>query len=596
VVLFCWQVLSLEYFRADRKKWAALIVLSALCTVGGIYLQDILVAQLTRFYTRDEQLVRVSQYSISLLSFLYLYRLTRLSSQDRRAWVLLVVFVVFLCLLQWVVYPSKYWPGQYHFALLVPAAIFAISLTVRFLFDLGSRLDLEAWQWKRKYLWAGTLLSLIFLSIPYFNAAREHSRVLNYTTDFTDQREYLVFARNARLLNFNYTGDHNRMPGYPFLQAFFYRQDLSDDEFFEQGKQINILLSVGLLACMFLIFRRYLFIYEAVLLILIVAFSLYIFKAPYFQAEILFYFLIFMSYLLMLQMLLRPGWLLAIATGVVLGLAHLTKSSVVVGLILFAVIYTAKEMMPGLRQILKRHLEPHTVRGIFRRLGLLMLVFVCFLGVIYPYIRAMKQRFGQYFYNVNTTFYIWYDDNFDAIAAEEDNHFAENWPTHLSEDEIPSLRNYLRNHNLAQIAKRVRFGIQSQVDNITSQFSVTNYHLSYLVLLALVILADLKNSLALVQKYPFMILFVLLYFAGYLAAFVWYSPISPERRFTYGLYIPLMFSLFKAIHEICGNQSLGGWINVKEFASASNIVIALSLLINIPLVLTERMFFDRYGS
>jgi len=95
------------------------------------------------------------------------------------------------------------------------------------------------------------------------------------------------------------------------------------------------------------------------------------------------------------------------------------------------------------------------------------------------------------------------DDNFDAIAAEEKYNFAEKWPSQLSADEIPSLRNYLREHSLAQIGERIRFGIQAQVDNIKSQFSVTNYHLSYVVLLALVVLADPKNSLAMVKKLVF---------------------------------------------------------------------------------------------
>ena len=87
-------------------------------------------------------------------------------------------------------------------------------------------------------------------------------------------------------MNFSYTGDHNRMPGYPFLQALFYRAGMSDAEFFDQGKQINILLSISLLAGLLWIFRRYLPRFESVLLILIIAFSLFIFKAPYFQADL----------------------------------------------------------------------------------------------------------------------------------------------------------------------------------------------------------------------------------------------------------------------------------------------------------------------
>jgi hypothetical protein len=526
----------------------------------------------------------------------YIYRLTRLSDQSRRAWILLVVYTAILCSLQWLLFPSKYWRVQYLAGLLAPTLIFAIPFTIRLLMDAWSYLAWDELQIPKRYLKVGVILALLLFSIPYYQAANKHSQVLNYAPIFTDQGEYLVFAKNARLLNFNYTGDHNRMPGYPFLQALLYRPGISDDEFFEQGKQINILMSIALLGCMAWIFRRYLSNFEALLLILMIAFSLYVFKAPYFQAEILFYFLIFVGYLLMQHMLIKPSVRLAIATGVVLGLAHLTKSSVIAGLILFAGVYAAKEMFTGIRQLQHKHLENFTVRGISRRLGLLILVFLCFLVVIFPYIRAMKIRFGSYFYNVNTSIYIWYDDNFEAIAAEAKYHFAEQWPSQLPEDEIPSLRNYLRDHSLPEISERIRFGIQAQIDNILSQFSVTNYHLSYLALLALVILVDLKNSLAMMRKRSFTLLFSLLYFVSYLAAFVWYSPISPERRFTYGLYIPLMFSIFIAIKELREQQPLGGWTSLTEFARASHLVIAMTLIINIPLVLTERMFFDRYGS
>ncbi len=530
------------------------------------------------------------------MSFLYIYRLSRLARGKRQAWVLLAVYVVVLFALQWAGYPSKYWPAQYLVALLAPAAAIAIPLFIRVLFDLSSHLDLARRFSRSRAAWGIVLLGLILLAAPYLIAAQEHARLLNYTTKFTDQQEYLVFARNARLLNFDYTGDHNRMPGYPFLQALFYRDGMSDAEFFEQGKRINTWLSLGLLACTFWIARRYLAKFESVLFILVIAFSLYIFKAPYFQAEISFYFLVFVGYLLMQIMLLRPGWLLAAAAGVVLGLAHLMKASVLVGLILFAVVYAGREMLSGIRQLRKKSLDRRTTGGILMRLGMLLVVFACFLGVIFPYIRAMKLRFGQYFYNVNTTFYVWYDDNFAAIAAEEEHHFAERWPAHLPADELPSPRNYLRDHSTAQIAERIRFGIQSQWDNIVSQFSVTNYHLSYLALLVMVLLADVKNSLAVFRKSPVSILFALLYFAGYLAAFVWYSPISPERRFTYGLYIPLMFSIFTALEALGASCSREGGVDVGEFVGAANLVIALTLLVNIPLVLTERMFFDRYGS
>jgi hypothetical protein len=124
--------------------------------------------------------------------------------------------------------------------------------------------------------------------------------------------------------------------------------------------------------------------------------------------------------------------------------------------------------------------------------------------------------------------------------------------------------------------------------------------LSYLAILGLVFLADLRNSLRLIRRYPYQFAFSVLYFLGYLAAFAWYSPIAPERRFIYGLYIPFMFAVFYALQALASSQRSEGdhrsAIDLPRFLSAAHFVIFLSLLANIWLVLTERMFFDRFGA
>jgi hypothetical protein len=417
---------------------------------------------------------------------------------------------------------------------------------------------------------------------------------LNYSPIFTDQAAYVLFARNARLLNFNYTGDHNRMPGYPFLQGLFYHPGMDDAAFFWQGKMINIALSIFLLGLLWWIFSRYVSWLEASLLTGVIAFSLYIFKAPYFQAEILFYFLFFLLYILLIQMLRNPSVKLAIVTGIIAGLAHLVKASVLPALLLFSGVYLIKEVIAWIR--LSRSAIPQKQQAVseLQRLATGGLVGVCFLAVIFPYIRAMKVQFGSYFYNVNTTFYVWYDDNFQAIAAEKQYHFAEQWPSQLSPDEIPSLRNYMRTHTTEQILGRIGFGLHEQTYNILSPFSVTAFHLSFLAILVLAVLADLRTALKNGRQDPYTVIFATLFFAGYLATFVWYSPISPERRFTYGLYLPLLFSIMVALKSLA--RGVRGKIDHALFNRAALIVIALILSANIYLVLTERIFFDRFGS
>lgn len=595
-----WQILSYGSFKDYRKKWLIVICLTALATTIGGILQVILLGQLDRPYSLDADVIKLSQLCTALISFIFFSKLLGEKKMDRAVWILLLTLISILFILQWNFHPQKYWRSKHYFALLIPITIFSIAFLTMIVFDLWGRLHIDMQRKFKVTAQIGVVFVIVLLSLLYYDASTQHSKILNYATNFTDQAEYLLFAKNARLLNFNYTGDHNRMPGYPFLQALFYHSGMSDSEFFEQGKQINILLSLILLLFMFLIFLRYISKFDSWLLILIIAFSLFIFKAPYFQAEILYYFLAFLAFLLMLKMLIRPDLWLAITTGIIIGLAHLTKASILPGLIIFAFVFATKETVSVIQE--KRHnkLDTQRFRKTLISFSYLLVVLIFFITTIFPYIQTMKIRFGHYFYNVNLTFYIWYDDLFQAYEAEAEHHFAEKWPSHLPEDEIPGPRKYFREHSLAQIADRFWLGMGEQLNNIKSQFSVTNYHLSFLVILILVFIADIKNGLKLSRRYPYIIGFSVVYFSVYVIAFAWYSPVAPERRFIYGLYIPFMFTLFMAIKELVQNQPKSNQeasaIDLIKFVNASYFVISLSLIINIWLVLTERMFFDRYGA
>jgi hypothetical protein len=375
---------------------------------------------------------------------------------------------------------------------------------------------------------------------------------------------------------------------------------MSDPAFFELGKNVNIWLSLGLLILVFIFLRKYLSLLTAILLTAITSFSLYIFKAPYIQSESIYYFLAFVGFVLVSRLLIRPEAKVAAAAGIVLGLAHLTKASVLPGLILFAGLFVLKELFSIFRLNRTRPFSKDQLRPGLVHLGILVLVLACFLAVIFPYIHAMKQRFGHYFYNVNTTFYIWYDDNPQAIAAEKQYHFAEKWPSQIPIDQLPGPAKYFREHTPAQILERLKFGLREQVNNLRLQFSVTNYHLSYLAILIVVFLADFRRSIRLAREYPYAVIYSILYFSCYLAAFVWYAPISPERRFTYGLFLPFLFAVFIAIRKISQQEpaenSESAHLDVARLSNVAHFIVSLTLLFNIYLVITERMLFDRYGS
>ncbi|MCE7984836.1 MAG: hypothetical protein DYG89_26995 [Caldilinea sp. CFX5] len=142
-------------------------------------------------------------------------------------------------------------------------------------------------------------------------------------------------------------------------------------------------------------------------------------------------------------MLIVIDWQLASLTGVVAGIAHLTKASILPGLALFLAFaglrwgWTALQCrnpaQGGLPQRLLSHLLP------------VLLVGVCFLLTVYPYISTSKRVFGHYFYNVNSTFYMWYDSWEEAKQGTRAHGARVGWPD-MPPEEIPSLRKYLREH------------------------------------------------------------------------------------------------------------------------------------------------------
>ena len=86
-----------------------------------------------------------------------------------------------------------------------------------------------------------------------------------------------------------------------------------------------------------------------------------------------------------------------------------------------------------------------------------------FLLLLSPYLIESKAKYGAYFYNVNTTFYIWYDswDEAKAGTLAAGDHLG--WPD-LPDEEIPSLQKYLDEHSAVEILHRFRDGVAHHLE------------------------------------------------------------------------------------------------------------------------------------
>jgi len=167
-----------------------------------------------------------------------------------------------------------------------------------------------------------------------------------------------------------------------------------------------------------------------------------------------------------------------------------------------------------------------------------------FLAVLSPYLAANKRTFGHYFYNVNTTFYVWYDDWPQASVGTIKHGDGIGWPD-MPPDALPSASRYWREHTIGQITGRIAAGLH---DMIVRSYR-TYWYFKYVVLYTLVALAVIARRRAdvasLVRTYPALVTFLVLYAVVYVVAIAFYAPVSGTgtTRFLLAHVLPYLFML-----------------------------------------------------
>ena len=423
-------------------------------------------------------------------------------------------------------------------------------------------------------------LILIIVGLYWYGAVEQLARV-NTDSNSTDQSAYMDYARSLNESNYTFISGRNRMPVYPSLQSMFYRPDMTDETFFTRGKYINLVLSLGLLAGLAIVFRQFFSWFHSLNLLLIVAFTVFIFKAGYFQAELLFYFLNFCLFLLMWKFLQRISWRLAILTGIIAGLAHLTKASILPGLVIFMVLAGVKWGWVTLRS---RHSSGDAIptKVILSHLLAVLLVGAFFLITVFPYINTSKRVFGHYFYNVNSTFYIWYDSWEEAKQGTRAHGDRVGWPD-MPPEEIPSMSRYLREHTLQQITGRFIDGGQMVRNSVKHSYGYFKYIGIYLCLLIIASLRSWRRARKAVMSNPFLYLFLAIYFAGYILLYFWYAPIISGNRLILAQFIPFMFTVSYGLQTLLISSRL----KARGQSVYSLVIINLAIL---PIVITDIYF------
>jgi hypothetical protein len=383
---------------------------------------------------------------------------------------------------------------------------------------------------------AAALTVLAILVSFYWVAASTHARRINTSRVRADQSGYLWDAVGIYRMRHGapaaLIGERNRMPIYPWLLSWLYDPAYSPDAFFEVGKRWNIALSLVLLAAIAVLLRQYLPPLPAANLTLVVAFGYFVFKAGYAQVELLFYTSWFVTFLACARVLAdappRESAARGAAAGVLAAVSHLLKASLL-PLAAIVVAVCAGRLAAG--------------RAIASRTLALAAFIACFLGVLSPYLVNSKRAFGHYFYNVNTTFYAWYDDWPAASVGTYRHGDGVGWPT-MPRDQIPGMRKYLREHSVAQIAGRIGDGLLEMVTVSYTRLGHFKYVVLYGLFAGALVVSNRAAFARLVRGRPALSIFLLLYAAVYLLAVAFYKPISGTTlRMQLTHVLPLLFVL-----------------------------------------------------
>lgn len=387
-------------------------------------------------------------------------------------------------------------------------------------------------------IWA--LASALFV----WGALQQGHRV-NADRHASDQSAYLGYAQQLAETNFAAVGDRARLPVYPALIAFLYRPGLSEDEFLQRGKLAGIVLAALVTALAAGLFQYHGKAWDTTAASLVVMLTVLAYKAPYCQADVLFYGLSCLLFCLLLSLIDNPCWTTSVLARAVGGLAHLTKASVLPAMGLALGVLLIRGSVVWYQQY-RQGSPPADRSGSLKfgaHLGCASLLLGSFLIVVFPYIRTSNERFGHYFYNVNSTFYVWYDSWDEVKAGTRAHGDRVGWPD-LPPDQIPSFTKYLREHTAQQALARLARGLvrYTLLVGIYS-YGYTEFALLYLALLGVLFWQNRRglDLWAEWRSHGSAAIFAGLYFGGYLMLYAWFAPVSTGHRFVLTLYLPALW-------------------------------------------------------
>jgi hypothetical protein len=438
----------------------------------------------------------------------------------------------------------------------------------------------------RARCWLVALLLLCGAGL-FVNRALENADRVNTDMGRTDQKAYIDYAESLAESHGTFVGARNRMPVYPFLLSSQRDLKQSDEEFFAKAKRFSIALTVVAIALVAAVFLLSFPLHAALNLIFFSAFYVFLFRAAYVQAEVSYYLLAFLAFFAVWRLFARPSWLWALAGGALLGLSHLTKASVLPGVLVFVVFYIADALWSMTRK--------QGMKVSLRRIAIAVVVVAAFLVTVFPYIKKSKEIYGHYFYNVNSTFYFWCDSWDEAKERTRAAGDRGGWPD-IPPDQIPSATNYLRTHTPEQILHRVVDGLWNLNGITIRSYGYYPLVLIYAIFALLLIGWRWRLCWRLFLRRPMPVLALLTLFSGYLVLSAWYTQIISGNRIVLSLFLPLIFTLTAIIVFLGRGKALPIGSRKVPVLPLFQLVVSCYLVIDIFLICSNRILRMYGGS
>lgn len=393
-------------------------------------------------------------------------------------------------------------------------------------------------RWPRPRMVAVVALAVLVVVLALFAiGASRQSREQNRVTA-ADQGSDLYYARQLQepqktVLN------RNRMPLEPYLVSLVVERGATRARVHEVGKQVGFAVALVSLVILAAWMWRRSGPVPAVTAVAVVALTVYQFKAPYLQPDLLYYGLFTVAFFGLAEVLRRPRPMVGACAGFAVGLAQLAKSGALVLLALFVLVAVVTVLWRLRRD-----------RAFAARLAgstaAVLLLFVC---VVAPYATNSKNTYGSYAYNVNTTYYAWYD-SWDEVVAGTLSHGDFEGPADLPADQIPSPRRYARTHSVGDVLARFRQGADTTRQVVFDSYGYAAFCAVLVAIALLLALLQPRRVLRWARTELPALCFGAMTFVAYTLISFWWVPISDGNRFVLCLFLPLVIVSVEAIRRL----------------------------------------------